>query len=288
MLARMLYVYTLSPLHCGTGQAVAVIDLPIARERATGWPLIPGSSLKGPLKLALRPENDPTASARWRAAFGPDLGDDLSGGALAFGDLRALCFPVRSYAGTFAWATCPLALRRWIRDYEHGGLACDATAPDLTDKGQALVPPGSALVDDGRIYLEDLDLIATEDAGLGRLAERLAATLFDDADWRAAFTARVAVLSDEVFTFLAETATEVSARVRLDESKKTTAPHALWYEEAVPAEAVFAGPVLAVDRDSHAATTLLEVLPERSTLQIGGHTSVGRGLVELRVRGDLA
>ena len=48
------FIHALSPLHAGTGQGVDVIDLPIARERATGLPLLPGSSLKGTLLDAYR------------------------------------------------------------------------------------------------------------------------------------------------------------------------------------------------------------------------------------------
>ena len=33
--AKLLFVHALSPLHAGTGQGVGVVDLPIAREKAT-------------------------------------------------------------------------------------------------------------------------------------------------------------------------------------------------------------------------------------------------------------
>ncbi|NTV66007.1 MAG: type III-B CRISPR module RAMP protein Cmr4, partial [Oscillochloris sp.] len=36
MTTHMLFTHALSPLHPGTGQGVGVIDLPIAREKATG------------------------------------------------------------------------------------------------------------------------------------------------------------------------------------------------------------------------------------------------------------
>ncbi len=50
MQARLLFTHALSPLHAGTGQGVGVIDLPIAREKATGLPFLPGSSVKGTLR----------------------------------------------------------------------------------------------------------------------------------------------------------------------------------------------------------------------------------------------
>lgn len=35
-------------VHVGAGQMFGAIDLPVAREAATQFPFIPGSSLKGP------------------------------------------------------------------------------------------------------------------------------------------------------------------------------------------------------------------------------------------------
>ena len=48
------FVHALSPLHAGTGQGAGILDLPIAREKATGLPFLPGSSLKGTLEHAAR------------------------------------------------------------------------------------------------------------------------------------------------------------------------------------------------------------------------------------------
>lgn len=37
-------------LHPGTGQVSGTVDLPVAREKTTNYPVIVGSSLKGALK----------------------------------------------------------------------------------------------------------------------------------------------------------------------------------------------------------------------------------------------
>ena len=49
MTSRLLYLFTRTPLHVGAGASVGAIDQPIVRERPTGLPIIPGSSLKGVL-----------------------------------------------------------------------------------------------------------------------------------------------------------------------------------------------------------------------------------------------
>ncbi|MCS7269380.1 MAG: RAMP superfamily CRISPR-associated protein, partial [Geminicoccaceae bacterium] len=50
MLTRPFLLHALSPLHAGTGQAAGIVDLPIARMKATGIPFVPGSSIKGVLR----------------------------------------------------------------------------------------------------------------------------------------------------------------------------------------------------------------------------------------------
>ncbi len=39
-----------TPLHVGVGQDVGMIDMPIQRERHTGWPKIESSGLKGSIR----------------------------------------------------------------------------------------------------------------------------------------------------------------------------------------------------------------------------------------------
>lgn len=48
--ARMLYLYVETPLHAGTGRGLGAIDLPIQRERLTGYPIVQASGLKGRLR----------------------------------------------------------------------------------------------------------------------------------------------------------------------------------------------------------------------------------------------
>ena len=44
---HLLTFYTRTPLHVGSGATVEVVDLPVARERTTNFPIMPGSGLKG-------------------------------------------------------------------------------------------------------------------------------------------------------------------------------------------------------------------------------------------------
>ncbi len=69
MTTRLTFIHALSALHAGTGQGAGVIDLPIAREKATGLPFLPGSSLKGPLRASLADKD------LRNAIFGPETLD---------------------------------------------------------------------------------------------------------------------------------------------------------------------------------------------------------------------
>ena len=40
-------LHAISPVHAGAGSATGAVDLPIQRERHTGWPHIQASGIKG-------------------------------------------------------------------------------------------------------------------------------------------------------------------------------------------------------------------------------------------------
>ena len=84
--------------------------------------------------------------------------------------------------------------------------------------------------------------------------------------------------------FLLQTATDVTARIRLEPETKTVARGALWYEEALPAETVLTGLVIAaeVQANKEKVFTTVENLI-KSPLQVGGNATVGRGLCQMHL-----
>lgn len=266
--ARLLFVHALSPLHAGTGQGVGVIDLPIAREVATGLPFLPGSSVKGTLRdycttlIAQQQMPEPTCTMLF-GPRNPAEPNEAQAGSVQFADQRLLLLPIRSLQGTFAWVTSPYLLRRFSREAREVRTDVPSPIPQLAnaDEEKCLVVEGDcALCPAGAgarpVYLEDLDLQATGTAAATAWAIWLAGCLFpatgadgtviqDAADWQTFFQARFCIVHDDVLTFLLDTATEVQARVQLDENSKTVRKGGLWYEEALPAETVLAGLVVA-------------------------------------------
>ncbi len=58
----MLFIYVETPLHAGTGRGLGAVDLPIQRERTTGYPIVQASSVKGRLRAATDPDQNPKST----------------------------------------------------------------------------------------------------------------------------------------------------------------------------------------------------------------------------------
>lgn len=281
MKTRAYLLHAMSPLHAGTGQGVDVIDLPIARMRSTGIPLVPGSSIKGVLRDARRDESD---GDDLLAVFGPDTENaGEHAGALVAGDARLLALPVRCFKGTFAWVSSPLLLSLAARDLE--GLEGLPGTLEVSTRHEARVGSLATSLNVSRngapkVYLEDLDLDAREDPLVAKWGELLASAVYrGDED---TLRRRFVVVDDETMTFLWETATQLDTRVRLDNATRTVARGALWIEESLPPETLLVG-ILAADRSrrkGHALqpTEVLDrALADETALQFGGKATVGRG-----------
>lgn len=300
MQTQIFHLQNLSALHVGTGQGVGVVDLPIARSKSTNLPLVPGSAIKGVLRdeLAaqafLQPDDINTL-------FGPDTSlEDAHAGAIAFGDANLLLLPIRSFAGTVAYATCPFILRQYKRD--NNIKTADLQIPQLggsdDDTVSARVTANSSLIVRGteRIALEDLDIQAYDNDTIQKWADAITESLYpenskDYEDWRTQVASRFVILPDDIFSFLADTATEVRTRIRIDRKTRTVQQGALWTEENLPADSVFWG-VIGVSQsrkkaDDRSAQALADLLPKQEIkIQIGGKHTVGRGFCRLLLAAD--
>ena len=289
MKTRLFHLHALSALHCGTGQSAGVVDLPIARAKATKLPMVPGSSLRGVLRDELEQEDattlfGPRLDLRRAVVDAASTDDDANSfaGACAVGDATLLALPVRCLAGVVCYATSPFILSRYARDLCRAGLQ----VPDVVDPGQSqvAVPQQSVNLVQGKVVLEDLDLTAREDTTAEQWAKMLAGVAYpDDEDAQEDLTSRFAVLPDDVMDFLSETGTEVRTRIAVDPTTGTAKGTALWHEENLPAESLLWG-VFAVTAslrqdDQRGEDELAKAVPSCRLLQLGGKAGVGRGLV---------
>jgi CRISPR-associated protein Cmr4 len=287
---RLYWLHCLSPTHVGTGRGVGYIDLPVYREKITNWPAFPASGFKGVWADFYRATRERRQEdEKLRLAFGTVSDTSANAGALIPTDARLVCLPVRSFRGTFAWCTSPLALRLLRRDLALAHFPDLPPLPVDVPEDHVHLPDNSSLKDaeSGRVYLEDLDFQAIEKSADAQAWGRwIAERVFpgDPEGWQAEFCKRFAVLPDVVFDYLTETATEVVTRVRIDDETKIVAEGQLWTEEALPAESILAG-LVSCDRvfsskgGITAESLLAEYAPKELPLQIGGKASVGRGQV---------
>jgi CRISPR-associated protein Cmr4 len=300
MTTRLTLIHAMSPLHAGTGQSVGAIDLPIARERPTGIPLVPGSSIKGSLRARSTAAGDTQIT---RDVFGPETAQASEhAGSVQFSDAHLLLLPVRSVRGTFAWATSRYLLQRFARTAKEAGV-------ELKDLPQSPAPEGCTVLGDtlkipvgtvGKVVFEDLDFtIETgQEDRLRQLTTTLGQLLFpagssEASQWQTSLLSRICLLHDDMMSYLLDTATEVNAHIRLDNNTKTVAPGALWYQEALPAESVLAGIVIAGNvnaangRLKRLAGELLDHVGSLTNglVQLGGKSNTGLGSCFVRIAG---
>lgn len=289
-LTRLYTLQALTPLHAGTGQGVGDIDLPVARERATNLPFVPGASVRGVLRDSL------AGMPQQLAIFGPESKNAHEfAGAVSITDAQLLLFPVQSVSGTWAWVTCPGLLSRLSRDLKVSGSTVTLPAIPQVANGEALITDTSILPvgTTGVVVLDDWQLTyRTGGAGANDWAVHLSSLLSQD-DVSAMLAGRLCIVSDTMFSLAAELATEVQGRIRLNEQSKTVDRGALWYEEALPAETVLFGLVRAEksrikDGTSMSPREVLQGIGAERFAQFGGKAGTGRGLCQWRMPGGNA
>lgn len=308
MTSRLLYLFTRTSLHVGAGSSVGAIDQPIVRERHTGFPVIPGSSLKGVLADLWAADTfhdnngkisrDLSKDITW--LFGSDSDKAASAGALSIGEARLLAFPIRSAKGSYAWITSPLLLARAARDGVPGVAPLEKAVIDKLTDATALfanfkdaplpIPPANG-APAPRIVLEDYVFAHAGELPAG-LAPALSAALPGE-PVLADLANRLAIVSDGMLGFFARTACEVAQHVRIDDATGTADDGGLFNQENVPAETLFYGVIHATKgrSESHrqkSPAAALDALAQRlneehSTVQIGGDATTGLGYCTARL-----
>lgn len=293
MKSALLFMYTESPLHAGTGSSVSAVDLPIQRERATQYPNVQGSGIKG----ALRSQCDEGETVS--LVFGPETrnaADEAKNhaGAVSFGEARIALFPVRSLNGVFAYATSPLALSRLLRDADHAGLPNVPKQPPPPNTAEkALVTQNSALKMGTEVVLEEYTFNITEDKMLTEIGRWLAEHAFPVGDaydfWRKKVETGLILLHEDSFRDFVVNSTEITTHVKLTETK-TVQDGALWTQEALPSDTLLVSSLIArrvrAEGKSGSADEILGWLEGDSGLgariQIGGDETTGQGIVSIR------
>lgn len=259
MKAKIVGLLAETPIHPGSGQDTGFVDLPVARESATDYPVIVGSSLKGALRDRAR-QND---LANIDRIFGKQ--DDA--GQLLVGDARLLLLPVRSLNRSYCWVTCPHLLERLNRDLGRSGKPSQQASGIKPEQGQFL----GLTAKEGDLFLEERHFKRAGDISsslCGQLSK-----LFKHDETAARLEDRLVILHDDDFVWFARFGLTVQARNVLDEVKKTSKN--LWYEETIPPDSLFYS--LWAERAQGTLDAVVGSFDKSPYLQVGGNETVGQG-----------
>lgn len=306
MSKSMLFLYAETPLHAGSGRALGTVDLPIQRERTTGYPLIQSGGVKGRLRAEMKTTGK--LGDDLVTLFGPETENASDhAGALSFGDARLLLFPVRSLAGVFAWVTSVDVLARFVRELALTGVKLQIALPKDSN-GNFLLPKEDKVWVSGKrnivevtengqkkntVVLEEF-CFSVEDVSIATIAAELVKALPDTPEydyWKQALTDGLCILPKDAFRDFVRYATEIQTHIKLDPDKKTVETGALWTAESLPVDSLLYVPVMAVGSrrekvklDAAAVMKkLTDNLPAR--INFGGDETTGQGFVALKVLG---
>jgi len=293
----------LTPLHIGAGQGLGHVDLPIVREAHTNFPYIPGTSLKGALrnweinqvarvrgekpsqleeKLTDKDKFDPEDKDIVRLAkiFGTagevaerdkealEKGKEVGAGKVLFSDAFIVLFPVKSAQGVFSLTTCPYVINRFFEL-----LGIDQRVEDVPEgKVKVLNTNGHKnLIKDNNKYkllLEEFVFEAEESEELKKFVELVGTFVGEEKKQR------IVCVNDTDFTDFVSNYTEVRTHIKINLDTGTVDRGALWTEEYVPAESVFAFSLVFLEEE-------ISFTPP-PTFHLGGDITTGKGFVKVQ------
>ncbi|MBT9778140.1 type III-B CRISPR module RAMP protein Cmr4 [Clostridium sp. MCC353] len=299
--AMIMMFNTITSTHPGSGTELSYVDMPIQREGHTGYPKIESSTLKGCIRnhVSLQ-ECGSDKSALIDRIFGK-MGSGDFASAVSITDARILFFPVKSAKGIMAWITCPMVLNRFFKDYQ---LAYGEKFPDLWEVKEGSICENGCKINQqvgGKdvIMLEDYTFTVKKDVQFENFLQEMIKQLPENAITKDMILERAVILSDDDFSGFVKYSTEVNTRIRMDIKTGTVAENGLFTEEYLPPESILYS--LAFFTDTHQAQgeekntveldknqvkkEFLKLFPG-GTIQVGADSTLGKGLIEVKMWGE--
>jgi CRISPR-associated protein Cmr4 len=284
----------LTPLHIGAGQGLGHVDLPIVREAHTNFPYIPGTSLKGALRnleinQVARARGEKPSQVEERltknkfdqkeedilrlakifgvAGEGAEEGKEVGSGKVLFSDAFIVLFPVKSAKGIFSLTTCPYVINRFFEL-----LGIDQRVKDVPEgKVKVLNTNGHKnLIKDNnkhKLLLEEFVFEAEESEELKKFVELVGVFVGEENKQR------IVCVNDTDFMDFVSNYTEVQTHIKINLDTGTVEEGALWTEEYVPAESVFAFSLVFLEE--------LDFTPP-TNFHLGGDITTGKGFVKVQ------
>lgn len=303
--SQLMTIKVMTPLHAGSGQDLGIVDMPIQREKHTGFPKVEGSGIKGSIRAFFENQAITTEDCKKiQVVFGYDennLKEEVKqnfegdkskfASAISFTDARILLFPVKSVKGVFAYITCPLVLNKLNEDLSLAGDKIDFK--EKVEEGKFIsFNDSKVLFNKDKLILEEYSYakdkeLTKEDALLKKLVEITGISDLNE---------RLVILSDNDFTDFTKLSTEVITRTKINNETGVVQDGALFSEEYLPAESIMYNVVSYTslfsdmvedwkDKDINHVKTYFEKIINNSLLQIGGNATIGKGICKISLLG---
>lgn len=256
-----------TPVHPGTGQNVGAVDLPVAREAATDYPVIVGSSMKGALRDKAR-YMEGSAGKTESPAIKHIYGSKDAAARVSVSDARLLLLPVRSLTTHFRWVTCPYILERLQRDFGRLGIATNIPKLELNQGEAFVLTPEEG---EQTLFLEELNFDTRTNDSLKSVAEAITPLIYHSSV-QERLAKQLTIISDKDFSYFAKHGLAINARNELDDGKKSIN---LWYEESLPADTLFYSLLISVEEKD--LQQVRELFAKQPYLQVGGNETTGQG-----------
>ena len=302
---KPLFLWVETPLHAGSGSDLGIVDLPIQREKHTGFPKIEASGIKGCLRESFEDKLE-RENTELTLVFGPENTNEAHAGALGFSDARLLLFPVKSVKGVFAWITCDDVMAKFkeiitltgnnIKDSK-GDIDISAISTNsITEGSEIYIKKGSGENETRTVILEEHPVThVSEDSELTRFAGWFAENALSDPDHlsyqREEIQKRLLVVHKDIFSYFVTLSTEVIARNKIDPNTGTVGKEGgnLWYEEYLPVESILYSVLLAAQSFKQQSPSSLKTADDvmskvtgkwPAIIQIGGNQTIGKGFMK--------
>jgi CRISPR-associated protein Cmr4 len=272
MKSMMLGMLAETCIHPGSGQTTGFVDLPVARESTTAYPVIVGSGIKGALRDFSR---DINKEEEYKHLWGNEEKEktDFGAGQILVSDARLLLLPVRSLTSHFKWVTCPYLLQRFQRDCLRGNIKINGTNPDFNSVSTCKSEYLGAKDNENQtaLFLEEREFVWK--SGLPDELVKFLEPLIFHTCVKNRLASQLVVIDDKEFTWFAQFGLSVNARNKLHHENKTSKN--LWYEETIPPESLFY--CMLTERNADSLIDAQKMLKERNYLQAGGNETIGQG-----------
>lgn len=292
-----------TPLHVGSGDEMGIVDLPIQREKHTGFPKMEASGIKGVFRdfFEKKIKENEVSKNDIKALFGSSEESDngsekAEAGGLIFTDARLLLFPVKAGKDVFRWITCPYVLQRFAREwnltYEEKNKCdiLDALDEDILnslEEGNVYEIKKKVQQKNNRQLKEEKNTVSLDEFQFdinGEIVSNLleiVETIIISDYLKGKLNKGIVLVSDEVFGYFTEMNTQVDTRICIGDDG-VVVEGALFTEEFLPEDSILYS---SVEEWKEGTLQVLTGGLKKKTffMQFGGDTTIGKGITEVQI-----